>query len=182
VEVNLRFGEIYHLHLQDRRIRQVRKQLEASSTPRKRCFPQVNLRFGGIYHLHLQDRRIRQVRKQLEASSTLRKRCFPPKRRLTFNVLHSVIYQKIETRSCLWFLDFIFCSSTDLILLTAMPYKLGVTGNIYTLSDLGKTGIVITNIIPYPFPVRTGLVTDRVSKLSIKFEGETCYPNALYTC
>jgi hypothetical protein len=53
----------------------------------------VNRRFGGTCHLHLQGRRISQARNQRESSCLPR---VPPKRRLTFNGLHSVISQKIK--------------------------------------------------------------------------------------
>jgi hypothetical protein len=60
------------------------------------CSPlKVNRNFGGTYHHHLQGRRISGAISQHE-SRWLSRTYVPPKRRLTFNGLHSVIVQKIE--------------------------------------------------------------------------------------
>jgi hypothetical protein len=57
------------------------------------CTPlKVNRRFGGTYCLHLQGRRISRARNQCKSRWKARWRWHvPPKRRLTFNGLHSYI-------------------------------------------------------------------------------------------
>jgi hypothetical protein len=67
------------------------------------CSPfRVNRRFGGEGRQHLQGRRISQGRNQHESRWQVDlcwrwRRHVPPKRRLTFNGQHGVIFQKIES-------------------------------------------------------------------------------------
>jgi hypothetical protein len=54
----------------------------------------INRRFGAMCRLHVQGRRISQARSQHELSG--RRRHVPPTHPLIFNVLNSLISQKIE--------------------------------------------------------------------------------------
>jgi hypothetical protein len=57
------------------------------------CSPlKANRHCGGTYHLHAQRGRISQARNQHEAIES--KRHVTPKRRIVFNRLHSIIFQK----------------------------------------------------------------------------------------
>jgi hypothetical protein len=65
------------------------------------CSPlKVNRHFGGICHLNLQSRRWAKQETIVKAGENLPpwrwRRHIPPKRRLTFNGLHGVIFKKIQ--------------------------------------------------------------------------------------